>query len=149
MSESATPPGTMSRAITRLLIANRGEIAVRIARTAHRLGISTVGVYSEPDADAMHVDAVDVAVALGGSTPAESYLRADAIIEAKGLTQISDSGALEAIVDQVLAAGAKLAGDYRGGNVKAFNALVGQVMKASQGKANPAQAAAILKKKLD
>ncbi|WP_423983291.1 acetyl/propionyl/methylcrotonyl-CoA carboxylase subunit alpha [Ilumatobacter sp.] len=70
----------MSRTITRLLIANRGEIAVRIARTAHRLGISTVGVYSEPDADALHVDAVDVAVALGGTTPAESYLRADAII---------------------------------------------------------------------
>ncbi|MEP2372573.1 MAG: biotin carboxylase N-terminal domain-containing protein [Ilumatobacter sp.] len=77
----ATPAGSMSRRITRLLIANRGEIACRIARTAHRLGISTVGVYSEPDADAMHVDAVDVAVALGGSTPAESYLRADAIIE--------------------------------------------------------------------
>lgn len=67
--------------ISRLLIANRGEIAVRIARTAHALGISTVGVYSEPDADAMHVDAVDVAVALGGATPAESYLRADRIIE--------------------------------------------------------------------
>ena len=81
MSFLATPPGTLSRTITRLLIANRGEIAVRIASTAHRLGISTVGVYSEPDADAMHVDAVDVAVALGGSTPAESYLRADRIIE--------------------------------------------------------------------
>lgn len=81
MSSMTPPPGSMSRRITKLLIANRGEIAVRIARTAHRLGISTVGVYSEPDADAMHVDAVDVAVALGGSTPAESYLRADAIIE--------------------------------------------------------------------
>ncbi len=63
------------------MIANRGEIVVRIARTAHRLGISTVGVFSEPDADAMHADAVDVAVALGGSTPAESYLRADEVIE--------------------------------------------------------------------
>ncbi len=70
------------RDITRLLIANRGEIAVRIARTAHRLGISTVGVYSEPDANALHVDSVDVAVALGGATPAESYLRGDAIIAA-------------------------------------------------------------------
>ncbi|HUS44081.1 MAG TPA: biotin carboxylase N-terminal domain-containing protein [Ilumatobacteraceae bacterium] len=68
--------------ISRLLIANRGEIAVRIARTAHRLGISTVGVYSEPDANALHVDSVDVAIALGGATPAESYLRGDAIIEA-------------------------------------------------------------------
>jgi propionyl-CoA carboxylase alpha chain len=68
--------------ITRLLIANRGEIAVRIARSAHRLGISTVGVFSEPDANALHVDSVDVAIALGGATPAESYLRGDAIIAA-------------------------------------------------------------------
>jgi len=72
--------------IARLLIANRGEIAVRIARTATRLGIDTVGVYSEPDRNALHVDSVDVAVALGwperGSTPAESYLRGDAVIQA-------------------------------------------------------------------
>ena len=66
----------------RLLIANRGEIACRIARTAHRMGISTVGVYSEPDRNALHVDVVDVAVALGGATPAESYLRGDAVIQA-------------------------------------------------------------------
>ena len=72
--------------ITRLLIANRGEITVRIARTAHRLGISTVGVYAEPDANALHVDVVDVAVALGGSTPAESYLHIDAIIDAAAAT---------------------------------------------------------------
>ncbi len=70
------------RSIERLLIANRGEIAVRIARTATRLGIGTVGVYSERDVNALHVDAVDVAVALGGATPAESYLRGDAIIAA-------------------------------------------------------------------
>ena len=73
---------TNTRSITRLLVANRGEIAVRIARTAHRLGMSTVGVYSEPDANALHVDSVDVAIALGGATPAESYLRGDAIIAA-------------------------------------------------------------------
>ncbi len=72
--------------ISRLLIANRGEIAVRIARTAHRLGMSTVGVYSEPDANALHVDSVDVAIALGGATPAESYLRGDAIIAAALVT---------------------------------------------------------------
>ncbi len=66
----------------RLLIANRGEIACRIARTAHRMGISTVGIYSEPDRHALHVDSVDIAVALGGSTPAESYLRGDVIIAA-------------------------------------------------------------------
>jgi aspartyl-tRNA(Asn)/glutamyl-tRNA(Gln) amidotransferase subunit B len=73
---------------------------------------------------------------------------ADTIIETRGLRQISDSGAIEALVDQVLAANAKLVDDYRAGKEKAFNALVGQVMKASQGKANPAQANAILKKKL-
>jgi propionyl-CoA carboxylase alpha chain len=81
-----TDPSVAQREITKLLIANRGEIAVRIARTAHRLGISTVGVYSEPDANALHVDSVDVAVALGGETPAESYLRGDAIIAAAKAT---------------------------------------------------------------
>ncbi len=73
---------------------------------------------------------------------------ADAIIEKRGLRQISDSGAIEALVDQVLAANPKLVEDYRAGKEKAFNALVGQVMKASKGKANPAQANAILKGKL-
>ncbi len=66
----------------RILIANRGEIACRVARTCHRMGISTVGVYSEPDRNSLHVDSVDTAVALGGLTPAESYLRGDAIIRA-------------------------------------------------------------------
>ncbi|MDE0804490.1 MAG: ATP-grasp domain-containing protein, partial [Acidimicrobiales bacterium] len=66
----------------RLLIANRGEIAVRIARTAHRMGISTVGIYSDADATAMHVDSVDIAVSLGGTTPATSYLRTDAVLQA-------------------------------------------------------------------
>ena len=55
---------------------------MRIARTAHRLGIASVGVYSELDAAAYHVDAMDLAVALGGTTPAESYLRADAVVAA-------------------------------------------------------------------
>jgi propionyl-CoA carboxylase alpha chain len=68
-------------AMQRLLIANRGEIACRVARTARAMGIETVGVYSEPDRDALHTDAVDIAVALGGATPAESYLRGDAIIQ--------------------------------------------------------------------
>ena len=85
----APPAGSETvpqRPINKLLIANRGEIAVRIARTAHRLGMGTVGVYSEPDANALHVDSVDVAVALGGETAAESYLRGDAIIAAAKAT---------------------------------------------------------------
>jgi len=73
---------------------------------------------------------------------------ADEIIEKRGLKQISDSGALEKIVGEVMAASAKLVEDYRSGKEKAFNALVGQVMKASKGKANPAQVNEILKKKL-
>ena len=74
---------------------------------------------------------------------------ADQVIAKRGLKQISDAGALEAAVDQVLAANPKLVDDYRGGKEKAFNSLVGQVMKATQGKANPVQASAILKRRLD
>jgi aspartyl-tRNA(Asn)/glutamyl-tRNA(Gln) amidotransferase subunit B len=73
---------------------------------------------------------------------------ADAIIERKGLRQISDAGALEAIVAEVLAANPKQVEDYRAGKEKAFNSLVGQVMKATKGKANPAQVNALLRKKL-
>jgi aspartyl-tRNA(Asn)/glutamyl-tRNA(Gln) amidotransferase subunit B len=72
----------------------------------------------------------------------------DALIEAKGLKQMNDAGALEAIVDEVLARNAKSVDEYRAGKDKAFNALVGQVMKASHGKANPAQAGELLKRKL-
>lgn len=73
---------------------------------------------------------------------------ADAIIEAKGLKQISDSGALEKIIDQVLAANQKSVEEFRSGKEKAFNALVGQVMKATKGKGNPAQVNELLKNKL-
>jgi aspartyl-tRNA(Asn)/glutamyl-tRNA(Gln) amidotransferase subunit B len=72
----------------------------------------------------------------------------DEIIEKRGLRQISDSSAIEKIVDEVLAANAKQVEDYRAGKDKAFNSLVGQVMKATQGKANPAQVNEILKRKL-
>jgi aspartyl-tRNA(Asn)/glutamyl-tRNA(Gln) amidotransferase subunit B len=73
---------------------------------------------------------------------------ADRIIEAKGLKQISDTGALEAIIDEVLAANAKSVEEYRAGKEKAFNALIGQAMKATKGKANPQQVNELLKKKL-
>ncbi len=72
----------------------------------------------------------------------------DAVIEARGLKQMNDSGALEAIVDAVLKANEKSVAEVRAGKDKAFNALVGQVMKASQGKANPAQAGELLRRKL-
>ena len=72
----------------------------------------------------------------------------DAIIAAKGLKQESDSGAIEAIIDEVLAANAAMVEEFKAGKEKAFNALVGQAMKASKGKANPAQVNDILKRKL-
>jgi len=72
----------------------------------------------------------------------------DAIIEARGLKQVSDSGEIEKIVDEVLAANQKSVEEFRAGKEKAFNALVGQVMKASKGKANPAQVNEILKSRL-
>ena len=74
---------------------------------------------------------------------------ADAIIEAQGLKQITDSGAIASLVDEVLAANAANVAEYRAGKEKAFNALVGQVMKAAKGKANPQQVNALLKAKLD
>ena len=73
---------------------------------------------------------------------------AEEVIKMRGLKQISDSGAIEKIVDEVLAQNARQVEDYRAGKDKAFNSLVGQVMKATQGKANPAQVNAILKAKL-
>ena len=73
---------------------------------------------------------------------------ADEVIDKRGLRQISDIAELERQVDEVLAANARQVQDYRAGKDKAFNSLVGQVMKATRGKANPAQVNALLKKKL-
>ena len=73
---------------------------------------------------------------------------ADAVIEARGLKQMSDSGELEKIIDEVMAANAKSVEEFRAGKEKAFNALVGQVMRATKGKANPQQVNDLLRAKL-
>jgi len=66
----------------KILIANRGEIACRVAATARRLGVKTVAVYSDADAQARHVHACDESVHVGGNAPADSYLQWQRIIDA-------------------------------------------------------------------
>src|ERR671924_53888 len=75
-----SPAGTERVMFRRILIANRGEIAVRIARTCHDLGIEVVAVYSDVDAKARHVAAADEAVPLPGVSPVETYLNVGAIV---------------------------------------------------------------------
>ncbi len=73
---------------------------------------------------------------------------ADAVIEAKGLKQITDTGAIEAVVDEIMAANSAQVEQFRSGKEKVFGFFVGQVMKATKGKANPQQVNALLKAKL-
>ena len=83
-----------------------------------------------------------------GEGSGDDLARVDAVIEAKGLKQMSDTGELEKILDDILAANQKSVEEFRAGKEKAFNALVGQAMKATKGKANPATVNELLKKKL-
>ena len=76
----------MVRKIQKILVANRGEIALRVMRSAREMGIKTVAVFSEADRQAMHVRYADEAIGIGPAPSSESYLRMDKIIEAAKLT---------------------------------------------------------------
>jgi aspartyl-tRNA(Asn)/glutamyl-tRNA(Gln) amidotransferase subunit B len=106
------------------------DLVVQIAAgKIHHKQAKQVFEYLWPENLIVQLTGVEVRVEAGSVT---------AVIESLGLEQMSDSGALEAIIDQVIAANPKSVAEYRAGKDKAFNALVGQVMKASKGKANPA-----------
>jgi aspartyl-tRNA(Asn)/glutamyl-tRNA(Gln) amidotransferase subunit B len=95
-----------------------------------------------------------VATLIGSPVIASGLLGSDAAtlagsaIDQRGWRQISDSGELARLIDQVMTDNAKLVAEFQAGKEKAFNALVGQIMKASQGKANPQQVNDLLRKKL-
>lgn len=93
-------------------------------------------------------EAPDTFSATATFSPTGTASDIDAVIEAQGLKQVTDASAIEPIIDEVLANNAQNVAEYKAGKEKAFNALVGQVMKASKGKASPAQVNELLKKKL-
>ena len=128
-----------------------GEVSARVNRDQIGLGAAPVSAQALAGLLARIADGT-----LSGKMAKEVFdamweggESADALIEQRGLRQISDGGAIEVMVDEVLAANPKSVAEFRSGKDKAFNALVGQVMKAARGKANPAQVNEVLKRKLD
>ena len=122
-----------------------------IAVPATQLGALIVRIHDNTISNNAAKDVFDALwnnAAAASTDKATALQQVDAVIDAKGLKQMNDSGALEAIIDEVLAANPDNVAQYRAGKEKAFNALVGQAMKASKGKANPAQVNEMLKKKL-
>ncbi len=121
----------------------------QLARLVTRIGDGTIsGKIARDIFQALWAEVGGAAGSAGGGAELASPDAVDRIIDEKGLRQISDSSALEPLVEQVLAANEKSVQEYRAGKEKAFNALVGQVMKASRGKANPQQVNELLRSKL-
>ena len=121
----------------------------RLQSLRHREAVAGAAVgCGGHDARREGVDAVCLAQVRKIGAPRLVLGVVDQVIDQEGLRQISDTGAIELIIDEVLLANTKSVEEYRSGKEKAFNALVGQIMKASKGKANPAQVNALLKQKL-
>ena len=148
---AAIPAGTGAGAAK--LVANwmMGELARRLNAAAQSIEAAPVGplllarlVARIADGTVSNSAARQVFDALWSGEASD----VDAVIEAKGLRQLTDSSALEAVIDAVISGNAKSVEEYRAGKEKAFNALVGQAMKATRGKANPEQVHALLKQRL-
>ena len=136
--------------VSRRLNTNDGGFDT-IPVSATQLGALIVRIHDNTISNNAAKDVFDTLwnnTATSSTDKATALQQVDAVIDAKGLKQMNDSGALEAIIDEVLAANPDNVAQYRAGKDKAFNALVGQAMKASKGKANPAQVNEMLKKKL-
>ncbi len=153
--------GTVDRAASAKLIANwmTGELSAALNRLGYISDNPISESYITPQTLAQLVTRIQDGTLSGKlakevftdlwNEPLQSQGRTvDAIIAAKGLKQISDTGAIEKIVDDVLAANAQQVADYKAGKEKAFNSLIGQAMKATKGRANPQQVNEILKRKL-
>ncbi len=134
IESSPVPAATLAALIVRI---NDGTISNNAAKQVFD------ALWAGNEAPGVELSATGDATASAAAT-----LTVDGLIESKGLKQDNDSAALEKIIAAVLAANAKSVEEYRSGKDKAFNALVGQVMKASRGKANPAQVNALLRKML-
>jgi aspartyl-tRNA(Asn)/glutamyl-tRNA(Gln) amidotransferase subunit B len=128
-----------------------GEVSAQLNRDGLEMAQCPV---SAPQLSGMLARIIDSTISNSGAKEVFRALwaeggEADAIIEAKGLKQVSDSGAIEALVDEIIAGNAEKVAEYRSGKDKLFGFFVGLAMKASKGKANPAQLNDILKKKLE
>ncbi len=148
--------GEMARRLNtqELSISKSPVPALQLAGLLRRIADSTISNNAAKQVfDALWQQSPNVDAALSASivvsSSATAALNVDTLIESMGLKQMSDTGELEAIIDTVLASNAKSVEEYKAGNAKAFNALVGQAMKATKGKGNPAQVNELLKKKLD
>jgi aspartyl-tRNA(Asn)/glutamyl-tRNA(Gln) amidotransferase subunit B len=140
MGEVARRLNTEDRAIDASPRSTRSKLAAVIARVAD-------GTISNNAAKQVF-EALWSGESAAHESAADAATRVDALIEAKGLKQMNDTGALEKIVDEVIAANAKNVAEFKAGNDKALNALVGQIMKGSKGKANPQQVNDLLRSKL-